>query len=387
MRVLSILFLGLFLTGFVLTDAVYAQEVVYMGTVTNVKDTCYVVVEHFGVGLRISKQCVSNQSNEVVNTTEFWDGIDEIVYVYELIRTSSGELKVRVRIYDLDFNEDGPEVDELLDEFDLPGFSPATPYGFQANGAGLSGQLKTSASSAAPPNRLLTVGPRNAVAGNDYLSYVLNGDGSLTGAKNIIFSNPNNKGALGSSVSRDGSMAVELSATSALWTLVTRKLKNGVPAGAPISWTVPSYNGYSPDITNAIEENSGIAGVSAQKIRYLVYRVFRNVGTASQQSQIVIQKIDDAKGKPIGAPIPLTQFKNAFQAGAESVQSLALSPDGKLLLFTEYSGACKKMILKAASLSGNKFAKAPVVVAGCAGLASTPFGFLGLDIMRLSEEE
>jgi hypothetical protein len=237
-------------------------------------------------------------------------------------------------------------------------------------------------SEAAITDRLFIAGTQNTSAANDYLAFALDSEGDSNGSKSVVFSNPNSKTTLGGSVSRDGGMAVELTATRTTWTLTTRRLKNGLPAGAPFSWTIPAYHGYSPDLTNTILVSSNVAGESAIKFRYLIYRAFRNVGTSTQQSQIMIQKIDDATGKPIEAAKPLTVFKNSLLAAAEAFQSLAISPNAELLLFTEYSGACKKMILKATKIANGTLSGPAKVVAGCEGLASTPLGYIGIDIVE-----
>ncbi len=243
--------------------------------------------------------------------------------------------------------------------------------------------LKKNNQQAEPLDRLFTAGTRNTTKANDYFSLAFNAGGLPTGSKGVIFSNPNTKTTLGGSINRDGSMAVQLSATSSSWTLTTRKLKNGVPAGAPFSWTVPAYNGYSPDITNAIEVNAGAAGSSATTGYYLVYRAFRNVGTTSQQSQILLQSLD-ASGHPIGSPTPITQFKNAFQASAETFQSLAISPNGKILLFAEYA-SCKKMILRWMRLANGAPSGAAKTAFGCSSVSQSPIGVVGMDIMRLPD--
>ncbi len=376
MKVFSLLILSLALIGILATDQAFAQGH-YTIVKNNIRKTCVVdLIKEGTTGIRfIDRICNENRptDEEVIDACGYY-GDAPFYDVYELIRNGGGFV-----IRHVEFEYD--EVDNtwtVVDVVEVPVPSPTTPWAFQCTDP--SASINRSSASAAAANRLFTSGPKNSAAANDYLSYALNPNGQPTGAKSTVFSNPTSKGALGASVSHDGSFSVQLSATSSTWTLSTRKLKNGVPAGRPSSWTIPAYSGYSPDITNAIEVNSGAAGQTAQKIRYLVYREFRNTGTTSQQSRIMIQTIDDVTGKQIGSAKPLTQFKNAFQATAEAIQSLAIAPNGDLLVFTEYSSACKKMILKAVNLNGDVTSGPAKTLAGCAGLASTPAGYLGIDI-------
>jgi hypothetical protein len=376
MKVFSILILGLALIGILAADLAPAQDQ-FTIIKNNIRKTCVVdLIKEGTTGVRfIDRVCNENRptDEEVIDACGYYGDVPDGFYdVYELIRNGDGFL---IRHVEFEYDGNSWDVNKVV-EVPIP--PPTTPWTFQCTAPPNSSSQTTAAAAAA--NRLFTAGPKNSAAANDYLSYALSSSGQPTGAKSTVFTNPNTKAALGASVSHDGSFSVQLSATSGSWSLSTRKLKNGVPAGAPSSWTIPAYSGYSPDITNAIEVNSGAAGQAAQKIRYLVYREFRNVGTTSQQSRIVIQTIDDLTGKPVGAAKPLTQFKNAFQATAEAIQSLAIAPNGGMLVFTEYSGACKKQILKAVNLNGDIASGPAKTIAGCAGLVTTPAGYLGIDI-------
>lgn len=372
MKVFSILILSLALI--ILAADLSLSQDQFTIVKNNIRKTCVVdLIKEGTTGIRfIDRICNENRptDEEVIDACGYYG--DPFFYdVYELIRNGDGFL-----IRHVEFEYD--DTWRVVGVVEVPVPSPTTPWTFQCTDPPAS--INQSSTSAAATNRLFTAGPKNSAAGNDYLSYALNSSGQPTGAKSTVFSNPSSKAALGASVSHDGSFSVQLSATSASWTLTTRKLKNGVPAGATFSWTIPAYSGYSPDITNAIEVNSGAAGRTAQKIRFLVYREFRNVGTTMQQSRIMIQTIDDVTAKPVGSAKPLTQFKNAFQATAEAIQSIAIAPDGGMLVFTEYSSACKKQILKAVNLNGDVTSGAAKTIAGCTGLASTPAGYLGIDI-------
>jgi hypothetical protein len=317
------------------------------------------------------------EEEEVLNKTLDF-GFDPVIgpfsIEFELIKRSN-DYFLRSKYCDVD----GCEVRE--DPFDISMIDPYTLHKI-ANSTSKEPNNKSMTKSQVTPHRLFTLGPNTAALKNDYVVYTLDANDVPTGAKKVIFSNPSSKTALGASAAPDGGMAVQLTADSKSWTMSTRRLKDGLPIAAPFTWTVPAYSGYSPDITNAIEVTS--AGATS-RIRYLVFRSFRNVGTTSQQSQIMIQTIDDVTGKPIGDAKPLTSSVKAFIALAEAIQSIAIAPDGNLMLFTVYSEACKRQILKMVRLANSRIVGGATTLVGCSGLAATPAGVLGLDIMLPDE--
>ncbi len=369
--------LVIFLCSSLLRTSAFGQD--YKSTYTTVRKTCEKLfsLSNNQIITRLTS-CVENdpETEEIFNTAIDWYGEPfERTVFYELVRTSSGFV---VRSFECR----GALGIECTEPKDTP-IKMATPYVLQKiapeEPSALQKVSKDSISAA--PNRLFTTGPNTAALKNDYVAYVLNADDFPTTAKKVIFTNPTTKTSLGGSVAPDGGMAVQLIADSSTWTLITRKLKDGVPIAAPFSWTVPAYTGYSLDITNTIEVNSGAAGASLQPIRYIVFRAFRNVGTAGQASQILIQTIDDATGQPTGPARALTNFAPALQATAEAIQGDAISPDGKLLLFTSYASACKRQIAKIMALANGQRVGPIKTVVPCAGLAETPGGVIGLDMM------
>lgn len=350
----------------------------YKSTYTTIRQTCEKLfnLSNNQIITRYTN-CVENdpQKEEIFNTALDWvidpDSGDSADIIFELVRTSSGFV-VRMTVCDGFFpNDCAPPEDTPIKNV-----SPFVLQKIAPNGS--STQLNKAA---AVPNRLYTAGTNTAALKNDYVAYVLGANDVPTTAKKVIFANPTTKTTLGGSVAPDGGMAVQLIADSSTWNLSTQKLNNGVPTGKSFSWTVPAYTGYSLDITNAIEVNTGAAGMSAQRVRYIVYRAFRNVATTSQQSQVLIQTIDDATGQPTGPARALTNFAPALQATAESIQGDAISPDGKVLFFTTYAAGCKRQIAKVMALSNGARVGAIKTAVSCTGLASTPGGVIGLDMM------
>ena len=111
-----------------------------------------------------------------------------------------------------------------------------------------------------------------------------------------------------------------------------------------------AYNGYSLDLSGPVTLAAGAGGIS-QTVRYLIYRAFRNVGAANQESQLLVQTIDDATGKPVGTPRELTPFVKANNGNLEAAQSIAIAPDASSVLFASYNDVCKRYIIKGFDLS------------------------------------
>jgi hypothetical protein len=364
-----LLFLGLFFVATFVTNSVSATE--YLSTWTSVRKSCDKQFTSEGTKLLLHPTvCLDLDPvrEEVLNKTA--DYYSDHHIVYELVKNSDRVLVIRTKRCHF---EHGMAYRVVCDPPEDTLIQAATPLALHKIAPNIFFDN---------PQRCVFISDTNAPAArNDYVVYKLDAEDQPTSAKKVIFSNPSSKTALGASAAPDGGMAVQLIADSKSWTMSTRRLKNGIPIAAPSSWTVPAYSGYSPDISNAIDINTGSAGASAARIRYLVFRTFRNVSTTSQQSQIMIQTIDDATGKPLNDPTPVTNFAKAFQAGAEAIQSIAIAPDAKFMLFTVYSDACKKQILKQVNLVNGEVAGGAKTIANCSGLAASPAGIVGVDIM------
>jgi hypothetical protein len=126
------------------------------------------------------------------------------------------------------------------------------------------------------------------------------------------------------------------------------------------------------------------------QIKVIVTRVFRNVWTANQQSQIQIQILDASNAQPLGPAKALTNFVAAPNGTAEVFASLALPPNADLVLYTTFSSACRQQILKAQQINPTTGSKVggPRVLVGCAQLPprTASVGVYGLDIAGVSSK-
>ncbi|MCI0603377.1 hypothetical protein L0156_10220 [bacterium] len=173
-----------------------------------------------------------------------------------------------------------------------------------------SGTVGTSAADEMADVALFAPGLATGTVANDYCRYSIKDDGLSAGQKKTLFNNPPGTFILGGTISRDGKIAVQFTATSSTsWKITTVLVDKGNPKQST-SWSVPPYSSYSLDISGPVTLGTGAGGIS-QTVRYLVFRAFRNVGTANQQSQLQVQTIDATTGKPIGAPMELTPFAKA----------------------------------------------------------------------------
>jgi hypothetical protein len=136
----------------------------------------------------------------------------------------------------------------------------------------------------------------------------------------------------------------------------------------------------SADITNPVSDDHkpGNAAVSGQ--RFFVFKVFQGSGNAIQTA-IFLQVVDE-KGKFVGDAKTIRKFKRTSQANAEAFQSIAVQPEGKYVLYTEFSSACGKEIIRRRNLDsqGNPKGRAKTV-AGCSKMKNTPVGAFGLDLV------
>jgi hypothetical protein len=225
---------------------------------------------------------------------------------------------------------------------------------------------------------------------NDVFSALLNPSSGIPGARKSVFNNvPPSDVVFGATISRDGKLSVQsvqhTEGSNITRVIQAKKVLNGGGSGSP-SGISSNVVGYSPAITDALGTSApgGTPSHTSSTFRLLAYRVFRNFGTANQQSQILIQQVNDVTGFPIGAARALTNFVKAPQFGLESSHSIAFAQDGTFILYTTFNSGCQKNILIAQRLnaSGNK-AGPSQVLAGCNQLASNPLGLYGMDIVKL----
>ncbi len=158
------------------------------------------------------------------------------------------------------------------------------------------------------------------------------------------------------------------------------KLINGKLADSPIEWLkANAFQGYSQSLSNPIESTHRSTG-QKRGTRYLAYRNFRQPGTPESQSQVVIQNVEATTGKPQGSSRAITKFARAMNVSAEKLQSIAISPDGKLILYTAWNNTCKKQILLARRLANGSSVGEPKVIVGCGQLEEYPVGIYGINI-------
>jgi hypothetical protein len=226
-------------------------------------------------------------------------------------------------------------------------------------------------------NRLLAAGVVQTPGGNDYVSYSLN---PASGAKKNIFKNPPNRTAATAAVAPDGGLVTQMTILGLNHTGLDRKLNNGNIAGAPVPWlNINDFQGYSESLTNPIPQGAGTS-VAAIGTRYLAYRNFRSPGTANSQSQVMIQNLDATTGQLQGLPRAITNFAKGLNTNAERFQSIAISPDGGLILYTIWSNACRKQILVARRLANGTSLGAPKTVIGCNQLRPFSVGIFGINL-------
>lgn len=229
-------------------------------------------------------------------------------------------------------------------------------------------------------SRLLAPGVVRTAGANDYVSYALN---PPSGAKKNIFVNPPNRTAATAAAAPDGGLVTQMTFAGLNHAGLDRKLNNGNLAGAPVPWlNVNDFQGYSESLTNPIAQAAGTSN-AATGTRYLAYRNFRLPGTTNSQSQVMIQNLDATTGQLQGGPRAITNLARALNVAAERFQSIAISPDGGLILYTIWNNACRKQILVALRLANGVRLGAPKTVIGCNQLGLYPTGIFGINIAPL----
>jgi hypothetical protein len=212
---------------------------------------------------------------------------------------------------------------------------------------------------------------------NDISSALLDPTTGAPRAGKSVFNNVNAGDIVfGATISRDGQAAVQglakLQGPALVNQIRTRTVLDGRGTGTSnvISSGVVAY---TPTITNRSASGA---------FRLLAYRVFRNIGTPTQQSQILTQQLNEATLQPIGVAKQFTNFAKALQFGPETAHSVALAQDGRFIIYTRYNSACKKEIMVIQRLgprTGNKIGP-PKVLFGCGSLANIPVGYYGIDV-------
>jgi hypothetical protein len=224
---------------------------------------------------------------------------------------------------------------------------------------------------------------------NDLITAILRPSGPPGPKKNAIINSNAQDVLVSSDVPRDGDWIFQcvgkLQGTTVVFSQIqARKLVAGGGTGAVKSFS-DNVVVYNLTASNAIETSAG-GSKSAAPVRWLASRVFRNLGLANQQSRIIVQRLDDATGTPIGQPKPFTNFQLALNGPAESLSSVAFAEDGSFIIYTRLDNACRKQILMIRRFNprtGNPVGPQKILV-NCSGLTNIAFpGFYGIDIVRI----
>lgn len=223
---------------------------------------------------------------------------------------------------------------------------------------------------------LLTTGTFGTSGANNYVSYLI--DSKI---KTRIFENPDDRSAGTAAVSPDGGLVSQMTFKGLNHIGLVVKLIDGQLAGSPFQWlNVNAFQGYSQSLSNPIGSNNSGAAAPDTGTRYLAYRNFRQPGTSNSQSRVMIQKVDAKTGRPQGSPRSITNFARAMNVDAEKFQSIAISPDGGLILYTAWSNECSKQLLFARQLVNGSSVGNPWVIVGCGQLEEYPVGVYGINI-------
>lgn len=257
--------------------------------------------------------------------------------------------------------------------------------------------LKVFGTSAVTPTALNTTPARTLYTrtAKDTNSALLNASGIPAGGKKPIFVNPVSDALFGVSIAKDGDFAVQtlgrVQGGIQITEIQTKKVVSGGGSGAPIKFSVSGGFPYSPTISNALGTSApGNAGKSAATFRWIAYRLIRNFGQSTEQSQVQLQQIDDT-GNKVGNALPLGNFAAAppfsvFPGQPEAYPSVVLAPDASFVVYTAYAASCKKEIMVAQRinpLTGVKIGPKKTLF-GCNKLANIPIGFFGIDLIKLN---
>jgi hypothetical protein len=224
--------------------------------------------------------------------------------------------------------------------------------------------------------RFLAAGSFGTARANDYVSYPLYSSTKET----IIFANPDNRSAATAAVSPDGGLITQMTYKGLNHIAFGRILNsNGNPIGQPFQFfNMNDFQGYSQSLSNPIASASS-------SIRYLAYRNFKEPGTANSKSQVVIRNVGAKTGLPKGKLRFITNFEKALNVEAEKFQSIAIAPDGEVILYTVWSNSCKKQILVARRLVNGSTAGSPKVIVGCRILEQYEVGVYGISIAEVAQ--
>lgn len=142
---------------------------------------------------------------------------------------------------------------------------------------------------------------------------------------------------------------------------------------------------HSPDYFYSLTLSDPIVASSSSKpYRLLLYRVVRD-DPQGPVSGIMIQKLDNATGKPAGGPKIFKNFEpTQYVYSVNNHKSVAVTPKGNIVFYTQYDQSCGKYLLFGQILNPqtSKNIGAPQVLIGCDSSYNRP-DFQGIDVAEL----
>jgi len=230
--------------------------------------------------------------------------------------------------------------------------------------------------------RFLAAGPFGTSGANNYVSYPLSGN-----TMKNIFVKPSDRSLGTAAAAPDGGLMSQMTFIGLVHDGWDRNLNDkGNLAGPPFQWlNVNDFQGYSQSLSNPIQSASFGSVAPKTGTRYLAYRNFKHPGTVHSKSQVVIQNVDATTGQLQGSPRTITNFAKAMNVAAERIQSIAISPDGGLILYTAWNNNCKKQVLVARSIANGSSVGTPKVIVGCGQLEKYKVGIYGINIAPMAE--
>jgi hypothetical protein len=174
-------------------------------------------------------------------------------------------------------------------------------------------------------------------------------------------------GLSGHAVAEDGKM---LAATFAadIWTapfgIEVRTFHPKGPVQQMQSNDLPFGMALSGPLVKILSNTTSAESV-ARPYRYLFFREFRNLDSSNPQTRIMRQKIDDSTGDFKGQPKSVTKFNDEFYAiGSDSI---AVTPEANIILYSQFDASCKKVVLMAQVFDpqSSKNVGLPQVLIGC----------------------
>jgi hypothetical protein len=131
----------------------------------------------------------------------------------------------------------------------------------------------------------------------------------------------------------------------------------------------------------------GAAGISSSPA-FLLYRVQKQQGSKTLSS-ILLQLLNQNNNTftQMGGPKTISPFSETKTPGPEFVHSVALASNRQFVIFTSFSNACGKEVLKYQKINPNTGAKigAPVELLECSDFSNSLFGAYAVDILALHD--